>query len=270
MRKYPSTPEQLEEAVNEYLATREQEEREKAEEKAKEQEKQEKEENSKPSKPAKVVDLNHLDGMYYGFRSDIGGYECGGICWDFYTFLPNNQVFIGIPEKGGPETINCSTDECLDYTIKNGQLQLSNGESLSIQKSENGFLTIEDVMLDSVLPTPSELTLDDTYRYIGYTGLIGITGAASSWTYDLTLHADGSFELSGVTLGSVGANLPSGPTTHGSSSDADSGTYEISGNTITLTANDGTVTKELFFIHNTSTPGELDDIQIGDKNYYID
>lgn len=78
------------------------------------------------------------------------------------------------------------------------------------------------------------------------------------------MNSNGTFELSGVTIGSIGAN--SDPSTHvGSSSDVDKGTYKIENNTITMTSNDGTVTKALFFIHD----GDVTDIQIGKRNYYV-
>lgn len=140
--------EDLEKAVEDYLKER-----------AKEEEEKKKNEKpdppAKPNKPAKPVDLNNLNGMYYGFRADINGYECGGLCWDFYTFLPNKKVLIGEPKNGGRDTINCATEECLSYTISNGQLKLSNGKSLPIKKDANGFLTINNVKLDNVLPVAS-------------------------------------------------------------------------------------------------------------------
>src|SRR5690625_4553923 len=33
------------------------------------------------------VNLENLEGMYVGYRIDEGGYECGGLCWDLYTFF---------------------------------------------------------------------------------------------------------------------------------------------------------------------------------------
>ncbi|WP_062106038.1 hypothetical protein [Bacillus niameyensis] len=209
------------------------------------------------------VGLDNLEGMFSGFRDDFGGDECGGMCWDFYTFLPKNKVLIGLPENGGPETIDCKRDECLDYSISDGQLTLSNGESYPIIL-ENDTLIINKVKLNAVQPVPKGTTLDNHYTYIGYRGLIGVTGSSSSWTYSLSLYPDETFELSGVTLGSLGANT--GVSTHTSSSgDAEKGNYKIENNTITLTSNDGTVTPLLFFIHDS----DVNDIQVGNKNYYV-
>lgn len=224
---------------------------------------------SEPAVPAKPVDLAALDGMYYGFRSDFGGYECGGMCWDLYTFLPDRQVLIGLPEHGGPETIDCATEECFGYTVEDGLLKLDNGESLPIEKSDDGFLKINKVKLDSVLPVEAGTMLENEYMYLGYRGLIGIDAAASSWRYYMTLREDGTYETSNFAIGSVGAT--SNPSTHvGVGSEALTGTYEIKGNTITFTATDGTVTSSLFFIHNDNPEGSVDDIQIGARNFYVD
>lgn len=219
-------------------------------------------------KPIAPVDLNHLTGMYYGSRYDYAGYECGGVCWDFYTFLPNNLVFIGLPEAGGPETINCTEHDCLSYSIQNGELRINNDESLSIEISDNGFLMINDVKLDAVQTTPDDIVIEHDYVHMGYTGLIGITGAASSWTNYLSLYADGTYELSGFSLSSIGAN--SDISTHASSNDdIDQGRFVIEGNTITFTSSDGTIIKSLFFLHNTNPEGVHQHIQIGSKNFYI-
>ncbi len=249
--------EQLEQAIEDYLKER-----------AAEEVNQDSEPDTSemPAQPIKPVNLDSLEGMYYGFRSDFGGYECGGICWDFYTFLPDKEIFIGLPASGGPETIDCSKETCLTYSIKDGKLKLSNGESLNISKSEKGFLIINGVQLDVVQPVSEETTFDHEYIYIGYSGLAGISGASHSWTYTLSLRSDGTFEMSGVTVGTTGID----PKTNvGISDDADTGTYDIQDNTITLTSNDGTVTHALFFIHNSNPEGSLDDIQLGATNYYV-
>lgn len=247
--------EELDKAVKEYLNSKAKEEADK------------KKEDSKPkkqNKPTAPVDLNKLNGMYYGFRADLGGYECSGLCWDIYTFMPNKKVLIGPPTNGGPETIDCKKEKCLNYSISKGELKLSNGKSFPIKKSENGFLMINGTMLDKVQPVPKGTTFNNNYTFMGYSGLIGITPAANSWTYKLTLRANGTFELSGVSIGSLMAN--SNPSTHTSqSSKIEKGKYKIQNNTITMTDGDGKVHKSLFFIHDS----DVDDIQIGVRNYYV-
>lgn len=214
--------------------------------------------------PDAPLSLEKLRGMFAGFRDDFGGSECGGLCWDIYTFLPDNQVVVGAPENGGPEMIDCGIDECVDYSINDGQIELSKGDSLSIEL-EGEDLRINNVKMARVIPVPEDAVFDNHYKNITYSGLIGITGGASSKTRYLELNSDGTFELSGVTLGSIGAT--SGTSTHASSSDdTDSGTYEIENNTLILTGNDGSVRNILFFLHD----GDVNDIQLGERNYYVD
>ena len=257
------TKEQVENAVKEYLEERAKEEEKKKKEEAK---KKKDEQNAKPQEPSKPVDLNKLDGMYYGFRMDMDGYECGGICWDMYTFLAGNKVFLGVPENGGPETIDCKTDECYSYTISKGKLNLSNGDSYDIEKNSKGFLVINGVQLDSVLPVKKGIKIDNDFVYMGFRGLVGISPASQSWTYYLTLNADGTFEQSGFSLASLGVD----PKTNVATTDEEeSGTYTIENNTITLRSDTGNVYKGLFFIHNTSLKDNPDDIQIGSRNYYV-
>lgn len=210
------------------------------------------------------LSLDSLQGMFAGFRDDFGGTECGGMCWDIYTFLPDNQMVIGAPANGGPEMIDCAIDECIDYSINDGQIELSKGDSFPIEL-EGEDLRVNSIKMARVVPVPEDTVFDNHYKNITYSGLIGITGGASSKTRYLELNADGTFELSGVTLGSIGAT--SGTSTHASSSnDIDSGTFEIDNNTIELTGNDGSVRKVLFFLHD----GDVNDIQLGEKNYYVD
>lgn len=172
---------------------------------------------------------------------------------------------IGPPANGGPETINCKQEKCLTYSISKGQLKLSNGKSLPIKKSENGFLMINGITLTKVEPVPKGTTFDNKYTYIGYSGLIGVTPAANSWTYKLHLRKNGTFELSGISIGSLTANSDISTNASGSSKDQ-KGTYKIQNNTITMTGSDGKVHKSLFFIHDS----DVKDIQVGLRNYYVD
>jgi len=218
--------------------------------------------------PAVPVDLARLQGMYYGLRSDFGGYECGGACWDYYTFLPNHKVVVGGPESGGPETIDCGMQTCSSYTIKDGQLKLDNGKSYSIQLSPKRNLVIEDVLLSPVPPVTGKLQLEGEYVYRGYTGLVGINVSSSSWEEWITFKKDGTFESRDLQLGTLDTQAS---TTNSAASSSNSGTYKIDGNTITLKFKDGKAYTYVFFIH----PGKdgkpnLADIQIGDRNFYVD
>lgn len=219
-----------------------------------------------PPASAEPADLNALLGMYYGFRDDIGGYECGGACWDLYTFLPNQRIWVGLPPEGGPETIDCERGGCLTYTIAEGKLKLSSGETYTIGSSEEGSLAINDVALYPVQPAADGLKLQGTYEYIGYSGLIGVNAASSSWTETLTFSEDGTFESADLTLASLDAKSSAA---NSSAAKSDKGTYRISGNTIELAYSDGTVVRSLFFDHEPGGTNELQSIQIGSNRFYI-
>ncbi|MFD0715754.1 copper amine oxidase N-terminal domain-containing protein [Paenibacillus sp. GCM10027626] len=212
-----------------------------------------------------AVDLTKLQGMYYGLRMDVGGYECGGACWDLYTFLPGNKVVVGNPVNGGPETIDCKKDKCSTYSIKNGKMTLSNGDSYTIAKKD-GMLIINDVELERVKPVTGELKLSQEYIYRGYSGMVGINSASSAWSKTIVFSKDGTFQSDDMALGTVeGAG-----TTNTASGSKANGAYRISGNTIVLAYEGGKVETLLFFVHNSSKRGALGDIQIGENNFYID
>ncbi|UUZ92389.1 hypothetical protein LJK87_44680 [Paenibacillus sp. P25] len=214
----------------------------------------------------KPIDLTALKGMYYGFRDDFGGYECGGACWDLYTFLPDQHIFVGAPPKGGPETIDCTRDGRSTYTISEGKLKLSNGKSYPIRVSDKGELFINDVYMTSVTPAAEGLKLKGTYKYIGYSGLVGINAFSTSWTEYLTFSSDGTFESTDLSLSSLDVQVSK---TNSSGTKSDKGTYQISGNTITLTYGDGTVVHSLFFDHYPDGKDRLSNIQIGSNRFYI-
>jgi hypothetical protein len=220
----------------------------------------------KPIEPAKPVDLSALQGMYYGLRDDFGGYECGGACWDIYTFLPDNHIFVGAPPQGGPETIDCTRDKCSTYTISEGKLNLSAGNSRTIETSKNGELLINGVFMTPVTPVTNGLTLQGTYKYISYRGLVGINAFSSSSTEYLSFASDGTFESTDLSIASLDVIVSD---THSSSSKSDTGTYTISGNTITLKYKDGTTARLLFFDHDTDGIDTLQDIQVGNNRFYI-
>ncbi|CAH0119708.1 MULTISPECIES: copper amine oxidase N-terminal domain-containing protein [unclassified Paenibacillus] len=235
--------------------------------------KQQQPSNPSPAEPpqvqqptANLSDLKDLNGMYYGLREDVGGYECGGACWDMYTFLPDRRILVGPPPQGGPETIDCKRDGCSNYTISGDKLKLSNDESHTIRLSDKGELYIDDVSMSPVKPVANGLKLKGTYEYIGFSGLIGVNAASSSWTESLTFSSDGTFESTDLTLASLDATVSA---THSSESKSDKGTYKIAGNTLVLTYADGTVVHSLFFDHDPGGKDSLKNIQIGTNHFYI-
>lgn len=215
-------------------------------------------------KPAESdhVNLDSLQGMYVGYRVDYGGEECGGLCSDIYTFLPNNMIVIGYPVNGGPEFINCKVDNCYPYEVNNGKM-LVNDESYDITV-ENSFLTINGVTLEHVDPVGKNVTLLDAFEHRGYTGT-GLVGSyTTSWTQEIDFKDDGTFESSFFRLGSLDTSIV---VTHGLNADDDSGTYTIDDNTIVFTYDSGDTERFLFFKSEHEDP-EYSGIQIGEQVYY--
>ncbi|MFS0726983.1 hypothetical protein [Paenibacillus sp. 1P07SE] len=212
-----------------------------------------------PAEPGSV-NLERLQGMYYGFSPDFDGSECGGMCWNIITFLPDQQVVLDAPPSGGPETIDCGEGICQSYTIENGELILEDGETRSIEVA-GGLLVIDEVELAPVQPVEDNLTLDQEYEHQGFSGLAGISAGSTSWRETITFKPDGTYESSDLMIGSVAGGAP----TTGAAGGDSSGTYRISGNTIELTDSSGDVSRALFFIHDDD-----DSIQIGDSNFMIE
>lgn len=214
------------------------------------------------------VDINQLSGMYYGLRNDIGGFECGGVCWEFYTFLPDNKIVVGELKKGGPESLDCEKDACSTYSIKDSKLIVDNGSNYAIRISENGKLTIEDVELSPVVPVADGLKLEGKYVYQGYSGLIGINSASSAWEEWITFKRDGSFESDTLTMSTLDTHSA---VTNSSASKVTAGTYQIKGNTITLKYSNGEEHPYVFFLHpDKQGKPNAKDVQVGQRNFYID
>ncbi|MDO3410944.1 hypothetical protein QWJ34_14360 [Saccharibacillus sp. CPCC 101409] len=207
------------------------------------------------------IDLERLQGMYYGFSPDYDGSECGGMCWNIYTFLPDQKVVVDAPPSGGPETIDCGDGSCQTYKIENGQLIIEGEEAPLGIETADGKLLIDEVELQPVEPVQDGLTLDQNYTHEGFSGLVGISAGSSSWTETLTLRPDGTYEGDDFMIGSV----EGGDKTSGAAGGASTGTYRIGGNTIEFTDANGETTSELFFIQ-----AEDDSIQVGDRNFWIE
>lgn len=218
------------------------------------------------SAAATPVNVSKLSGMYYGAEYDYAGYECGGVCWKFYTFLPDNKIVVGEPVGGGPENVNCSKDQCRTYSVSGGQLKIQGGETLPISISKEGRLVIAEVHLDPVKPAAAGTKLNGEYISQGYYGLVGITPFSTSWTDYLTFYSDGRFTSDTLTI----AALDTGAARTDSSSSAKtlSGTYTISKNTITLKYSDGKTESYVFDKLPPDKEGVVY-VQIGGRSFHL-
>ncbi|MGG1876217.1 copper amine oxidase N-terminal domain-containing protein [Paenibacillus cisolokensis] len=213
------------------------------------------------------VQLNQLRGMYFGGEYDYAGYRCGGVCWLFYTFLPDQKVVVGEPKGGGPETIDCSKDTCRSYSIKDGMLRISGGEPLPIAINKDGELEINEIIMRKVLPMPDGTKLGGEFISQGYTGLVGVTPFTTTWTNYLTFYPDGTFTSDQSSL----ASLNTGNTSTDVASERDSvrGKYRIDKNTIIFTYADGKVDRFVFAVP-PQRDGESFYVQIGNQSFHIE
>ncbi|MFS0726758.1 copper amine oxidase N-terminal domain-containing protein [Paenibacillus sp. 1P07SE] len=220
---------------------------------------------AQPGTSAKV-NLNALTGMYYGGAYDYGGYECGGICWVFYTFLPDNRVVVGEIAGGGPETVDCKVDKCRTYAIKNGQLVIEGQEALTIGLTDDGMLEIDEVRLRPVSPMPEGTRMNGEYISQGYHGLVGITPFSSSWTDTIKFYSDGRFESDSSSIASLNTGVAR--TDSVSSEESVSGRYAINRNTITLTYDDGRTERFVYAVQPPRDDGRVY-VQIGNRSFHL-
>lgn len=212
------------------------------------------------------VNLEDLEGMYVGYRIDEGGYECGGLCWDLYTFFADGTVVVGQLAGGGPETTHCEQDYCQSYSVVDGQLKLEDGHVYPIAV-EDGLLLIDDVQMMPVIPESAGLTLSNTYKYYGYSGVENESDSMATWVYTLTFDEAGNFSKDFLQVGSLDGSIPGDDIL---ASQQGNGTYAIQGNTLTLTYSDRQEESVLFFAHDNPESGELEDIQVGPYNFYVE
>ncbi|MDO3408425.1 stalk domain-containing protein [Saccharibacillus sp. CPCC 101409] len=239
----------------------------KAAEKAEAERKKAEQDRASGNSGTAKVDLNKLSGMYYGAEYDYAGYECGGICWKFYTFLPGSKVVVGEPAGGGPENVDCKTDKCRNYSIKNGKLVIQGGETLPISVSGEGNLVINDVHLGRLTPAKAGTKLSGEYISQGYYGLVGITPFTTSWTDFMTFTADGKFTSD--TLSIAALDTGAARTESSSSAKTVTGTYTISKNTITLKYTGGKTERYVFDIQPPDKDGVVY-VQIGSRDFHIE
>ncbi|MFD0713889.1 hypothetical protein [Paenibacillus sp. GCM10027626] len=204
--------------------------------------------------------LQKLNGMYYNMRVDLSGYECGGTCWDFYTFLPDQKIVIGEPDEGGMETIDCAKQTCYSYEIEDGGMKVSNGSKYTVRFSQQGDLVVNDEVLTRVKPIDGVLKLNGKYVNRGYVGLDKQETASSAWEEWLTFYLDGRFQSEYLLLSNKKSTVKK-----------NQGTYRIKGNTISFQYSDGKEKRFLFFVHDGEDgKPNREDVQIGRRNFYVD
>lgn len=190
-----------------------------------------------------------VSGLYARHSLDLQGTAgCGGVCWDTFYFVDDRYVVTELPETG-VDQIKGSEGGALTYQIKGDQLVLGNGTTHTLKRGTNGSLVIDDEEYTRYGPSTGK-KLDGKYEASGYTALPGGGGLAKTNT--LMFRPDGSFvdsQWTGSTSdGSSDTGNDTGTSTTITGASEASGTYSISGYTITLQYKDGTKVQRMFFV----------------------
>ena len=188
-------------------------------------------------------------GLYAHHSLDLlGSRSCGGVCWDIFFFVDDRHVIQELPETG-VDRLDCAKDSCLTYEVKGGKLNLSNGESYTLEIKAGGDAVIDGDVYTRHGPL-GRTVLDGKYEASGYTSTPGGTGLAKVNTY--VFRKDGTFTDSswtGVTAdGSENGGSGTGVSSTITSGSAASGTYTVQGYSILFKYKDGTSESRMFFM----------------------
>jgi hypothetical protein len=215
-----------------------------------------------PKGPIANGDTTMLQGMYYNMSLDIANYCGGGFCFSYYTFFPNGKVFIGEPQNGGPERIDCLKILCNEYVVEDGHLILDHRSQFLIQHLEGGKLMIGDKEFIPVRPMNNNQKINGLYDTISTYGSTLGNAMSAGW---IVFKEDGSYNNGSMLMGTdFNYLLEQG----GYASDSSvSGTYEITGNTIVF--NDDASERFSMFIMDISEDGSMQHLLIGGRMYKL-
>lgn len=204
-----------------------------------------------------------LSGLYASHSLDLlNAAGCNGVCWDTFYFIDDSHVLTELPESGA-EGLTCSGTACLTYKTGDGKLTLSNGKSYSLTITQSGDLLINGEEYTRYKPL-NGLALEGTYKAAAFAGQSGTTLAKSD-TY--VFRKDGTFLNTAWTGtssdGSDNGGTGTGVSTTTSGGSEASGTYKISGYTITFQYKDGTQVRKMFFASGAGN----DYLRIGGGDY---
>lgn len=204
-----------------------------------------------------------LSGLYASHSLDLlNSAGCNGVCWDTFYFIDGSHVLTELPESG-TEGLKCSGNACLTYKTGDGKLTLSNGKSYSLTIKQSGDLLINGEEYTRYKPL-NGLALEGTYKATSSAGQSGTTLAQSD-TY--VFRKDGTFVNAAWTGtssdGSDNGGTGTGVSTTTSGGSEASGTYKVSGYSITFQYKDGTQVRKMFFASGAGN----DYLRIGSGDY---
>ncbi|WP_161882854.1 hypothetical protein [Deinococcus alpinitundrae] len=229
--------------------------------------------------PAPPKGTGGLTGAYSLQRQQV---QVGGgiqMVRDFYMFSKNGYVFTGDPDTSLADA-DCTRifpnglPICEVYRLGSGQITIGSDKPVPFQQ-KGGVLRLDGEKLEPVRPL-KDLKLAGDYKSTSVFSAPGGTGGGIFETV-LKFGKDGRFrrEASGgvsITTTTTGTSL--GDVTGGVSSSSErqnGGKYTLSGNTLTLSYDDGRVEKKFAMLPQLTKSGQPDTewLYLGDDDYFL-
>ncbi len=224
--------------------------------------------------PAPPAGAGGLVGAYAYYVQNF--YPSAGLNHYFYIFFKNGYVFTGDPDTSLADadcarTLPSGWPLCQVYRLGSGAITIGTDKPAKWAKTAAGY-TLDGSTLSPVKPL-GELKLAGQYKSVS--SFMAMVGTGGGLFEDLlTFRRDGSFSRQhsgGVSLTTTSDGSPSGDVTGGVYSSTDrrnSGTYSLSGNTLTLSYGDGRTERMFAFL-----PGNKPDLEwlyLGGSNYFLE
>lgn len=187
-----------------------------------------------------------LEGLY--FRIQIWS---GNITQEHFYFTRDGQVYWGVPPGGLDHfDIDAAKEETPNlvgtWKIEGDKIIFvwpKEGErTMTFERVSDGNIELDGLFTKKVSRFDDGQELNGRYGWLGMAG--GGTGAVVSAGRGLTFHENGSFSDQSVGGTSVDTQYGGGSAR---SESATSGTYEVSGNTLTLNHRDGRTTRHTVY-----------------------
>lgn len=187
-------------------------------------------------------------GLYFQVKTFFNGTSLS-INQEHFAFWPDGRFYKGVP-KGGLESFNFAAarrqepSACGTYSIAGGKItfRMADGkvETHDFKRADGGF------NLDGLFASRQK-SYKPNQRLVGlYDGGASVTGGGSYIASVKSLRFTGNGTFQGSSIGAVSANTAAG-TVNGKSETADAGTYSLSGNTLVLRHNGGSVTRHTVY-----------------------
>ena len=224
--------------------------------------------------PTPPVGAGGLEGAYSYYVQNF--YPSAGLNHDFYIFKKNGYVYTGDPETSLADadctrTLPSGLPLCQVYRLGNGTITIGTDKPVKWAKTAAGHV-LDGSALSPVRPL-GDLKLAGQYRSV--TSFTAVVGTGGGLFEDLlAFRRDGTFSnqhSGGVSLTTTSDGSSSGDITGGVYSSTDrrnSGSYSLSGNTLTLRYGDGRTERMFAFL-----PGSKPDLEwlyLGGSDYFLE